>query len=117
MTLGVGPWGAGEATPRTLRGKQMAAANPYQLEHDALMASILGTGPYRCEGHYAATSNMTAIMGRMATYSGKLVTWDEATASTLRLAPACYAFDAAPPTLPDAEGNYPIPVPGVTRAW
>jgi predicted dehydrogenase len=118
MTLGIGPWGAGAAaTPRTLRGKQMAAQNPYQLEHDGLMASILGSGPYRCEGHYGATSGMSAVMGRMATYSGKLVTWDEATASTLRLAPDRYAFDASPPTMPDAEGNYPFAIPGVTRAW
>ncbi len=81
------------------------------------MASILGCGPYRCEGQYGATSAMTAVMGRMATYSGKEVTWDEATASNLRLAPARYAFDAAPPTVPDAAGNYPFAIPGVTRAW
>jgi myo-inositol 2-dehydrogenase / D-chiro-inositol 1-dehydrogenase len=117
MTLGVGAWGAGEATPRTLRGKQLAEQNPYQLEHDALLASILGTGPYRCEGHYGAASSMTAVMGRMASYSGKAVTWEEATASTLRLAPTRYAFDAAPPTLPDAAGNYPFAVLGATRAW
>jgi predicted dehydrogenase len=118
MTLGVGPWGAGvTATPRTLRNKQTAAQNPYQLEHDALMASILGNGPYRCEGHYGATSGMTAVMGRIATYSGKEIMWDEATASTLRLAPDRYAFDATPPTMPDADGNYPFAMPGVTRAW
>jgi predicted dehydrogenase len=118
MTLGVGPWGAGaSATPRTLRDKKMAAANPYQLEHEALMASILGIGPHVCEGEYGATSAMTAVMGRMATYSGKLVTWEEATASTLRLAPDRYAFDASPPTLPDADSNYPFAMPGVTRAF
>jgi predicted dehydrogenase len=117
MTLGEGAWGAGTANPRSLRGKELAAQNPYQLEHDDLMASILGSGPYRCEGHYGATSSMTAVMGRMATYSGKVVTWEEATASTLRLAPERYAFDAAPPTLPDAAGVYPFAVPGVARAW
>jgi len=30
---------------------------------------------------------MTAIFGRMATYSGKLVTWDEAVKSDLTLRP------------------------------
>ncbi len=60
---------------------------------------------------------MTAVMGRMATYSGKEVTWEDATASTLRLAPSRYAFDADPPSRPDADGNYPIAAPGVTRAW
>ena len=81
------------------------------------MASIRGTGPYRCEGDYGATSSMTAVMGRMATYSGKLVTWDDAIHSELHLAPDRYALDAPPPTVPDAQGNYPSAIPGVTRAW
>ncbi len=55
MTLGVGPWGMAAATPRTLRGKGFAGQNPYQLEHNDLMASIRGAGPYRFEGDYAAT--------------------------------------------------------------
>jgi hypothetical protein len=59
---------------------------------------------------------MTAILGRMATYSGRVINWDEAIASNLSLAPAdqVYAFDATPPVTPDAEGRYPVPVPGVT---
>jgi hypothetical protein len=57
---------------------------------------------------------MTAILGRMATYSGKLITWDEALASTLDLSPAEYSWSAAPPVLPDADGYYPVPVPGKT---
>ncbi len=117
MTLGVGPWGTGGATPRTLRGKAFQGQNPYQREHDDLMASILGTGPHRLEGEYAATSSMTAVMGRMATYSGQLVTWDEAVRSELRLAPDRYAMDARPPAVVDAAGVYPAAMPGVTRAW
>ena len=54
------------------------AENPYQREHDDLIASIRGTGPHRFDADYGATSSMTAVMGRMATYSGQLVTWDEA---------------------------------------
>ena len=81
------------------------------------MASIRGDGPHRFEGDYGATSSLTAVMGRMATYSGKLVTWDDAIHSELRLAPQHYALDAAPPTLPDDQGNYPSALPGVTRAW
>ena len=116
MTLGVGPWGMATATPRTLRGKSFAGQNPYQLEHNDLMASIRG-GPYRFEGDYAATSSLTAVMGRMATYSGKLVTWEDAIHSQLHLAPNRYAMDASPPTAPDGQGNYPTAVPGVTQAW
>ncbi len=117
MTLGEGAWGMAAATPRTLRGKNFAGQNPYQLEHNDLMASIRGVGSYRCEGDYAATSSMTAVMGRMATYSGKLVTWEDAIHSELHLAPDRYAMDAPPPTVPDAQGNYPSALPGVTRAW
>jgi hypothetical protein len=117
MTLGVGAWGTAAATPRTLRGKDFEGQNPYQIEHDDLMASIRGTGPYRFEGDYAAMSSMTAVMGRMATYSGKLVTWDEATHSELQLAPERYAFDASTPAMPDKNGAYKIAIPGITRAW
>ena len=31
------------------------------------------------------------------------------------IAPSRLARDADPPTKPDAQGNYPMPVPGVTR--
>ncbi len=117
MTLGVGPWGMAAATPRTLRGKAFEGQNPYQREHDDLMVSIRGAGQYRFEGDYGATSGLTAVMGRMATYSGKMVTWDDAAHSELHLAPDRYAMDAHPPAVPDAEGNYPSAIPGITRAW
>jgi hypothetical protein len=48
----------------------------------------------------------------MATYSGKVLTWDEAFASELSLAPERYDFGAPPPVLPDEEGRYPVAIPG-----
>ena len=60
---------------------------------------------------------MTAVMGRMATYSRPAMTWDEAIASEIRLAPARYAFDADPPVLPLSDGSYPSAIPGVTKAF
>jgi predicted dehydrogenase len=117
MTIGTGAWGMGNAGPRELRSSSFRGKNPYQQEHDDLVASILGTGVYRMEADYGATSSMTAVMGRMATYSGKLLTWDEATASDVRLAPARYALDAPPPVLPLPDGSYPAAVPGVTKAF
>ena len=36
------------------------------------------------EGPYGATSSMTAVLGRLATYSGKVVTWDEAIQHTAK---------------------------------
>ena len=47
-------------------------------------------------------------------YSGKPVTWDAAINSNIDLSPQKYDFAADPPVLPDAEGNYPVPVPGKT---
>ncbi len=90
--------------------------NPYQTEHDELFEAIRKGLNYN-EADYAATSTMTAIMGRMATYSGKLVTWDEAINSQLALVPDRYAWDGTPPVLPDEEGRYPVPMPGQTRAF
>ena len=45
LTLGTGPWGLGNLTPRHLRARDFHDINPYQREHDDLVASILGTGP------------------------------------------------------------------------
>jgi len=89
--------------------------NPYQVEHDVLADAIRQDRAHN-EVDYGAESTMTAIMGRMATYSGKQITWDAAFASNLTLAPKRYAFDATPPILPDANGIYPCALPGVTKA-
>jgi hypothetical protein len=88
--------------------------NPYQTEHDDLFASIRRGEPYS-EAEYGALSSMTSILGRMATYSGKVVTWKEALASNLSLSPKEYDFKAAPPVLPGPDGLYAAAVPGVTH--
>ena len=90
--------------------------NPYQVEQDELFASIL-EGKVINDVEHGAKSTMTAILGRMATYSGKVISWDEALASKKRLVPDPdqWSWKATPPTLPDENGNYPIPIPGVTK--
>jgi predicted dehydrogenase len=88
--------------------------NPYEVEHADLVASIRAGKPYN-EAEYGATSSMTSILGRMATYSGQEIKWSDAINSKISLAPKEYAWDATPPTIPDANGNYPIPVPGLTK--
>lgn len=87
--------------------------NPYQQEHDDLFDAILNNKPYS-EAEYGAMSSMTAILGRMATYSGKMLEMKDALASTKGLMPKNFDFNAEPPVLPDAEGKYPVAVPGVT---
>lgn len=88
--------------------------DPYQREHDALFAAIRG-GHEHAEAEMGAQATMTAILGRMASYSGRVVKWDEALASTLRLGPERHAWDAPPRTLPGPDGRYPCALPGVTQ--
>jgi len=89
--------------------------NPYQVEHDLLFEAV-ANGDYKYEdAENGAVASMTSIMGRMATYSGQIIEWDEAINSDLNLMPQRYAWDADPPVMPDENGQYPIAVPGVTR--
>jgi len=108
---GPAPTGAPAGNGRRRRNPE---PDPYQVEHDDLQDAIRNNKTYN-EGDYGAHSTMTAIMGRMATYSGKVIKWDEAINSKRSVMPERYAWDAPPPTVPDAEGNYPIPVPGKTQ--
>ena len=91
------------------------AKNPYQQEHDDLFHAIRNDLPFN-EVEYGAKSTMTAIYGRMCTYSGKKITWDEAFNSDLDHSPDSYSWNAQPPVLPNDDGSYPVPVPGETAA-
>jgi predicted dehydrogenase len=83
-----------------------ANSNMYQAEHDELFASIRAGKPVN-NGQYAADSTLLAIMGRMAAYTGKVITWEMAMNSTQELGPAKYAWGDAP--------IRPVPRPGVTE--
>ncbi|MFD1142270.1 Gfo/Idh/MocA family protein [Larkinella insperata] len=90
--------------------------DPYQIEHDELFAAI-AKGEYKFQdAENGAKSTLTALMGRMATYSGKMVKWDEALNSNIDLFPEKLAWDAKPKVLPNADGFYPVAVPGKTTA-
>ena len=79
---------------------------PYQLEHEALFRSIRRGEPIN-NGEYMVKSTMMAIMGRLAGYTGKIVTWDEAWNSKERLGPDKYEFgDLSVP---------PVALPGTTK--
>lgn len=113
--------GAGNITD--LKGKvlyqfdQKTENNPYQTEHDELFAAI-AKGEYKyADAENGAKSTMTSILGRLATYTGQVVEWDKALNSGMDIQPKTYAFDAAPPILPGADGYYPVAVPGVTKYW
>ncbi|WPP50855.1 Gfo/Idh/MocA family protein [Catalinimonas niigatensis] len=89
--------------------------NPYQVEHDKLFATIVSGGELLTDAENGAKSTMTALLGRMATYSGNVVSWDEALNSDMSLMPQTYSFDATPPIVPGPDGKYPVPVPGKTK--
>lgn len=92
--------------------------NPYQIEHDKLFEAIR-KGGYINDAENGAKSTMTAILGRMATYTGKQVTWEEAMNADHTLVPDenQLSWDSLPPVVLDELGNYPIPIPGQTKLF
>jgi predicted dehydrogenase len=87
--------------------------DPYQLEHDAFFENIR-TGKVRIDAEYAAHSTLMGVMGRMATYTGQVITWEQVMASQESLAPDNLTWDTEPPVKPDEEGWYPVAIPGTT---
>ena len=90
--------------------------NPYQVEHDELFEAIAKNQYKFADAENGAKSSLSAIMGRMATYSGKVIKWDEAMNSQIDLFPEKLAWDAMPKILPGPDGYYPVAVPGKTTA-
>lgn len=93
------------------RGKNNDA---YQTEHDELYKHIREDKPIN-NAYYTAASTMTAILGRMATYSGKEIKYDDALANGRSIMPKEYGWDADPGPKPGADGLYPCPIPGKTK--
>ena len=85
--------------------------SPYQIEHNKLFKSIRSGGQID-DTEYGATATMTAIMGRMATYSGKLIEWETAMNADEKLVPDNLSWGSTAPVLPDNQGKYKVPVPG-----
>ncbi len=98
--------------------KSNAGGDGHQREQDDLFQA-LRRGEIYNEVESAAASTMTAIMGRMATYSGQTINWDQAIGSELALAhvDSLQSLDDPAPLqpLPQAaitEESYPIAQPG-----
>jgi myo-inositol 2-dehydrogenase / D-chiro-inositol 1-dehydrogenase len=95
-----------EAASRWRYRAQGRDVDPYLQEHIDLIASIREGKPLN-ELRTVAESTLTAIMGRMSTYTGKAVTWDEALQSKLNLMPEKLELGELKVA--------PIPVPGQTE--
>lgn len=89
--------------------------NPYQTEHDELFEAIAKREYKFADAENGAKSTMTSILGRLATYSGNVVDWETAINSGLSIMPTTFDWKAMPPVLPNADGFYPVAVPGVTK--
>jgi predicted dehydrogenase len=119
--------GEGIPDPRIFKGHKQTSANQiwkytgapcdaYQVEHNLLFDAIRKNKPHN-ETERCAKGCLAAIMGRMACESGRTVTWEEALASNRELAPGLdtYTLASNPPVLPDANGKYPVAMPGSTE--
>ncbi|MCH2611757.1 MAG: Gfo/Idh/MocA family oxidoreductase [Pirellulales bacterium] len=99
------------------READVNGGNGHQQEHHDLFAD-LRAGRIPNEAEYGAKSTMTAILGRMASYSGRVIQWDKALQSDLKLADVdnLTAMDNPAPLDPKEDGSYKIPVPGGSTA-
>jgi myo-inositol 2-dehydrogenase/D-chiro-inositol 1-dehydrogenase len=88
------------------RAEARAATNPYVQEHTDLIACVRAGKPYN-ELENVAHSTLTAILGRMAAYTGKRVTWEDALNTTQDTMPKALARDSKIDVAP-------LPVPGKT---
>jgi len=84
--------------------------NAYQVEHDELHDAIRRDVPLN-NAYYGTTSSFSAVLGRMATYSGKVQNFEKALALPYRTMPENMTWESTPPVVPDADGNYPLPMP------
>ena len=92
--------------------------NPYDQEHVDLVKAIRDNQKYH-EGWHGATSSMTSVLGRLATYSGKIVKWDEVVEKAPAEVPELTGWDMEMPIMPDADGSYKssVVMPGVWKLF
>jgi predicted dehydrogenase len=97
------------------------AKDPYQQEHDDLFKAIRENTEYN-EAFYGAESTMSAILARMAAYSGQELTWEAALNSNVNLVPEEFyisggkdGWNIEPLVKPGPDGFYPRAIPGKTK--
>jgi len=105
-----------DAMGGTLHNFSDKGADGHQQEHHDLFAD-LRAGRIPNEGEWGALSTMTAIFGRMATYSGQMLDWDKCLNSDKALAnfDGLKSIQDEAPVKPNADGGYNLPIPGVTK--
>lgn len=89
--------------------------NPYQTEHDELFEAIANNQYKFHDAERGAQATLTAIIGRLATYSGQTIEWNKALNSGLSIMPTTFDFNVTPPVSPDENGDYAHAIPGKTK--
>lgn len=89
--------------------------DPYQVEHDRLFAAIRSGVPLN-NGDYMARSTLIAVMGQLSCYSGKEISWEQASRSDFAYEPRPEECrdNMEPPTTLGSDDAYPVPIPGRT---
>jgi hypothetical protein len=88
--------------------------NPYTLEWQDLINAITQDKPYN-EVPRAVQACLVSNMGRMAAHTGQEITFEQILACPHEMAPNVGAFTlkGPAPVMPNKEGKYPVPMPGV----
>ncbi|MBU6401484.1 MAG: gfo/Idh/MocA family oxidoreductase, partial [Verrucomicrobia bacterium] len=88
--------------------------DPYTNEWNDLTSAIRNDKPYN-EVVRGAQASLVSSMGRMAAHSGQEITYDQILNSTVEYSPGSdkLTMDSPPPLRSDADGKYPIPMPGL----
>ena len=84
-----------------------------QEQHDLIEALL--AGKIYNEGEYGAKSTFTAILGREACYSGKIVKWNDLMETGKDLCPGIdnWTINTPPPAKKGPDGAYDIPKAGI----
>jgi len=90
--------------------------DPYLNEWNDLMEAIRGNKPYN-EAKRGIEASLVSSMGRMAAHTGQEITFEDMLNCEHEFAPDLSKFDMGSPAplVADANGRYPIPMPGINR--
>ena len=93
-----------------------AERNPYHNEWMDLMTAIRNDKPYS-EVERGVKASLVSSMGRMAAHTGQEITFEDMLNSEHEFAPGVdqLTMNSPSPLPADAEGKYPIPMPGMTK--
>ena len=97
----------GEKNWRYGKSQSQKQESKYQVEHNELFASIRAGKPIN-DGTRMAHTTLMALMGRMAAYTGKEITWEEALGSRQKLVPDTLDWNTR-------IDQPPLAAPGLTK--